>query len=245
MKFVFYFLYFLCSIFFIKKSSMDNICSYPCNYFWVWFTLFKLAYWCVSFVWCKLWVTTKFQFVTNANQLQLYHYQLYTYQHDIKVVTTTTYQWTHNMVTNENSFRKRSLRLESSMYILLRCLSQWHKQWHGTHVFHFLDIKKKFNRCDICINTYKFCLIAIITSCLYYLLHALNVNIVLILCGNFHWNTSLKHIAMLNYCIKKKFKNIKFNVKYLHNNHKINISFFLMILQYPHLKNRMLAGFFG
>jgi len=31
----------------------------------------------------------KFQFETNGIQLQLYHYQLYTHQYDIKVVTTT------------------------------------------------------------------------------------------------------------------------------------------------------------
>ncbi len=30
------------------------------------------------------------------------------------------------------------LKLESNKYILLRFL--WHKQWHGIHVFHFLDI---------------------------------------------------------------------------------------------------------
>ncbi len=30
------------------------------------------------------------------------------------------------------------LRLENNMHILLGFL--WHKQWHGVHVFHFLDI---------------------------------------------------------------------------------------------------------
>jgi hypothetical protein len=32
---------------------------------------------------------------------------------------------------------------------------------------------------------------------------------------------------------------MKFNVKYLHKGHKINISFVGMILQYPHLKHKM------
>ncbi len=40
------------------------------------------------------------------------------------------------------------LRLESNMYTLLRFL--WHKQCHGIHVFHFLDILKSFDRCDVC-----------------------------------------------------------------------------------------------
>jgi hypothetical protein len=40
------------------------------------------------------------------------HYQLYIYQHVIKVIKTTkTYQWTHDMVANENSFEKRSLEV--------------------------------------------------------------------------------------------------------------------------------------
>jgi hypothetical protein len=34
-------------------------------------------------------------------------------------------------------------------------------------------------------------------------------------------------------------------VKYLHKDHKINISFVRMILQYPHLKHKMPASFFG
>jgi hypothetical protein len=38
---------------------------------------------------------------------------------------------------------------------------------------------------------------------------------------------------------------MKFNVKYLHKGHKINISFITMILQYPHLKHKMLVGIFG
>jgi hypothetical protein len=60
---------------------------------------------------------------------------------------------------------KGLLRLESSMHIL---------GFFGINngiefmFFHFLDILKSFDRCDICINTYKFCLIAIVTSCLYY-----------------------------------------------------------------------------
>jgi hypothetical protein len=32
-------------------------------------------------------------------------------------------------------------------------------------------------------------------------------------------------------------------MKYLHKGHKINIGFVKMILQYPHLKHKMLAGF--
>jgi hypothetical protein len=58
------------------------------------------------------------------------------------------------------------LKLESNMHILLRFF--WHKQWHGVHVFHFLDILKSFDKCDTCINTYKFCFIVIVTSRLYY-----------------------------------------------------------------------------
>jgi len=54
------------------------------------------------------------------------------------------------------------LRLESNMHMLFKFL--WHKQWHGVHVFHFLDIFKSFDRCDTCIKTYKFCFIAIGTS---------------------------------------------------------------------------------
>ncbi len=45
---VFYFLYFLFSIFLpiflFFKNLVDDICSYPCNFFWVWFTFFKLEY---------------------------------------------------------------------------------------------------------------------------------------------------------------------------------------------------------
>jgi hypothetical protein len=49
----------------------------------------------------------KYQFITNVIQLQLYHYQLCIHQHVIKVVTTTrTYQCTHDMVVNQNKFRK-------------------------------------------------------------------------------------------------------------------------------------------
>jgi len=32
-------------------------------------------------------------------------------------------------------------------------------------------------------------------------------------------------------------------VKYLHKGHKININFVRLILQYPHLKHKMLVGF--
>jgi hypothetical protein len=36
-----------------------------------------------------------------------FHYQFYTHQYATKVVITTrTYQWTHDMVVNENNFRK-------------------------------------------------------------------------------------------------------------------------------------------
>jgi len=69
--------------------------------------IFQACNLCVSCGWCRLWVTMKYQFVTNVNELQLCHYQLYTHQHAIKVVITTrTYQWTHDMVANENNFRK-------------------------------------------------------------------------------------------------------------------------------------------
>jgi hypothetical protein len=55
----------------------------------------------------------KYQFVTNIIQLQLYHYQLYTHQHAIKVVTTIgTYHGAHAMVVNENSFKKGSLEVK-------------------------------------------------------------------------------------------------------------------------------------
>jgi hypothetical protein len=55
----------------------------------------------------------KYQFVINVIQLQLYHYQLYTYEHAIKVIITTrTYQWTHDMVANENRFKKVSLEVK-------------------------------------------------------------------------------------------------------------------------------------
>jgi len=37
---------------------------------------------------------------------------------------------------------------------------------------------------------------------------------------------------------------MKFNVKYLHKCHKINISFVKMILQHSHLKHKMPASFF-
>jgi hypothetical protein len=36
------------------------------------------------------------------------------------------------------------------MHILFRFF--WHKQWHGIHVFHFLNILKSFDRCDIYIE---------------------------------------------------------------------------------------------
>jgi len=121
----------------------------------------------VSRVWYKLWITMKYKFVTNVIHLQLHHYQLYTHQHVVKVVTTTrTYSWTHDIVASENSFRKGLLRLENNLYNLLKFL--WHNQWHGVHVFHFLDIWKKSSRYDICINKYKHYLIAIVTPHLYY-----------------------------------------------------------------------------
>jgi hypothetical protein len=75
-----------------------------------------------------------------AIQLQLHHCQLYTYQHVIKVVTTTrTYcehmtWWLMKIIFKIGVI----LRLENSMYTLLRFL--WHKQCHGVHVFQFLDI---------------------------------------------------------------------------------------------------------
>jgi hypothetical protein len=54
----------------------------------------------------------KYHFVTNAMQLQLYHYQLYIHQYATKVVTTIrTYWWTHDMVANENMFRKESFEV--------------------------------------------------------------------------------------------------------------------------------------
>jgi hypothetical protein len=50
--------------------------------------------------------------VISAIQFQLYHYQLYTHQHAIKMVTTIrTYWWTHDMMANENRFRKVSLEI--------------------------------------------------------------------------------------------------------------------------------------
>jgi hypothetical protein len=49
-------------------------------------------------------INYEYRYVTNAIQLQLYHYQLYIHQHVIKVFTTT-YWWTHGMVANENRFR--------------------------------------------------------------------------------------------------------------------------------------------
>jgi hypothetical protein len=91
----------------------------------------------------------KYHYVTNTIQLQLYHYQLYIHQHVIKVITT--YWWTHDMVTNEKiGLDEGLLKLESSMHILFKFF--WHKQWHGIHVFHFLNILKSFDRCDIYIE---------------------------------------------------------------------------------------------
>jgi hypothetical protein len=55
--------------------------------------------------------------------------------------------------------------------------------------FHFLNILNSLEKYDIYINAYKFCLIAIVTSCLYYGLHALSVNIALI----FDWNCPQKY----------------------------------------------------
>jgi hypothetical protein len=49
----------------------------------------------------------KYQFVTNAIQLQLYHYQLYTHQHATKMILID-----EHMVPNENSFRKGSLEVK-------------------------------------------------------------------------------------------------------------------------------------
>ncbi len=68
-------------------------------------------------------------------------------------------------------------------------------------------------------------------------------------CINILLKFSLK-IQVWNYCNVallhfKNFKNIKFNVEYLHKGHKINISFVKMNFQYPHLKHKMLVGFFG
>jgi len=49
---------------------------------------------------------------------------------------------------------------------------------------------------------------------------------------------------MLHYCIKRTLKT-KFNVKYLHKGHKININFVIMILHYPHLRHKMSNSLFG
>jgi copper oxidase (laccase) domain-containing protein len=69
------------------------------------------------------------------------------------------------MVANENKFRMVSFEIRK-YHAYLKFI--WHKQRHGAHVFHFLDILKSFAKCDTCINTYKFCLIAIVTSRFYY-----------------------------------------------------------------------------
>jgi hypothetical protein len=81
------------------------------------------------------------------------------------------------------------LRLESNMYTLLRFL--WHKQCHGIHVFHFLDILKSFDRCDVCNLTFVLCL------------HALTVSITLIFCWNFPKNTSLELLQCCIIALKK------------------------------------------
>jgi hypothetical protein len=104
----------------------------------------------------------KYQFVTNAIQLQLYHYQqLSRWLQQQELIDEHMTRWLMKI-----GLERCLLRLESSMHVLLRFL--WHKEWHGVHVFHFLDILKSFDKCDTCINTYKFCLIAIVTPCLYY-----------------------------------------------------------------------------
>ncbi len=153
--------------------------------------------------------------------------------------TTKSYQWTYGMVTNEYSFRKGFLRLESNMYILLGFL--WHKQGHGVHVFHFLNIFINFDKCHVCINTYKFCLITIVTSHLYMFTYLKCEHCIktLLKIALQIWVWNLSH-----HCTKNKFLNIKFNVKYLHRGPKININFVMLILQYPHLKHKMPTCFF-
>jgi hypothetical protein len=66
-------------------------------------------------------------------------------------------------------------------------------------------------------------------------------------CINILLKFSLK-IQVWNYCNVvllhfENFKNIKFNVEYLHKGHKINISCVRMNFQYLHLKHKMLVVF--
>jgi len=118
----------------------------------------------------------KYQFVTNDIQLQLYHYQLYTHQHATKVIPIGEHVtwWLMKIV-----LERGLLRLESIMYILLKFL--WHKQWHGIHVFRFLNILKSFDICDI-LHQYIQVLSYYNCNLMLVCLHALNVSMELILC---------------------------------------------------------------
>jgi hypothetical protein len=106
----------------------------------------------------------KYQFVTNAIQLQLHHYQ-----HATKVILINEHMtwWLMKIV-----LARGLLRLKSSMYILLRFL--WHKQWHGVHVFQFLNNLKSFDRCDI---LHQYIQVLSYGNCnlMFECLHALNV----------------------------------------------------------------------
>ncbi len=60
--------------------------------------------------------------------------------------------------------------------------------------------------------------------------------------ASIHTSFDYCNVALLYY---ENFKNMKFNVKYSHKGHKININFVRMILLYPHLKHKMPIDFLG
>jgi hypothetical protein len=105
-KMMFFFL-FLFNFFpqFFNKNLVDYICSYPCNF---WGLVYIFQIFILMCIMCLMQILNNYEipFVINAIQLQLYHYQLYIYQHAITMVIIRTYWWTHDMVVDENRFRK-------------------------------------------------------------------------------------------------------------------------------------------
>jgi hypothetical protein len=107
----------------------------------------------------------KYLYVTNAIQLQLYHYQLYIHQYAIKVVTTTYWHMTWWLM-KISGLDRGLLRLESNMHILLRIFC--HNNGMEFMFSIFWTLLKVLINVIFASNTYKFCLIVMVTSCLYY-----------------------------------------------------------------------------
>jgi hypothetical protein len=163
----------------------------------------------------------KYEFVTNAIQVQLYHYQFYT--HTTEVLISEHMTWWLMKIVLERGF----LRLKSSMYILLRIL--WHTQWHEIHVFQFLSILKSFDRCDILhqyIQVLSYCNCNLMFVCFACLDCEYGINILY----NFFLKIRVWNILQCCIIALKELHKHKVQCELLAKGHKINFGFVEMIL---------------